>query len=513
MVWGKAGSTTLSSAGDSVDIGTITASETMNTMFHVINNGSTTDGTLRFNNNSSANYPSRWSNNGGSENTATNHTYTLAGYWGSEDTLGINYICNVSGEEKLSIMFAVARGSATASGAPNRREAVGKFTETTGQITDVEGFNEQAGSFDTDTNLTVLGSDITPAPSTPAVPAIPALLPVVGGWKEVARHTLGSNANPILASSIPDKRYYMVLYHTKHSSGSWNQPRVRFGNGSTDAGSNYTQRYVFDYASSDTTTAPNTYFLGWAGSGNNPNQPLFGMFHVANKSDKEKLVIHHATDNDATGNSDAPRSVEQVAKWTNISNVIDRIELNSASGSSNFTSGDEVVVLGWDPDDNHTDNFWEELANVNLASAGDNISSGTFTAKKYLWVQCFMEQTNNTITGNITFNGDTGGNYCRRRSNNGGSQSVGLGENSIDVRGGESKNRFENMFIKNIAGDEKLVIGHHVVTTAGDDQTPDRTEYKAKWTNTSNQITSINFNNIDSGDYGTKSFIRVWGHD
>jgi hypothetical protein len=392
-------------------------------------------------------------------------------------------------------------------------KAVGKFTETTGQITDVEGFNEQAGSFDTDTNLSVLGSDITPAPSTPAVPAIPALLPVVGGWKEVARHTLGSNANPILASSIPDKRYYMVLYHTKHSSGSWNQPRVRFGNGSTDAGSNYTQRYVFDYASSDTTTAPNTYFLGWAGSGNNPNQPLFGMFHVANKSDKEKLVIHHATDNDATGNSDAPRSVEQVAKWTNISNVIDRIELNSASGSSNFTSGDEIVVLGWDPDDNHTDNFWEELANVNLASAGDNISSGTFTAKKYLWVQCFMEQTNNTITGNITFNGDTGGNYCRRRSNNGGSQSVGLGENSIDVRGGESKNRFENMFIKNIAGDEKLVIGHHVVTTAGDDQTPDRTEYKAKWTNTSNQITSINFNNIDSGDYGTKSFIRVWGHD
>ena len=73
------------------------------------------------------------------------------------------------------------------------------------------------------------------------------------------------------------------------------------------------------------------------------------MFHVANKSDKEKLVIHHATDNDATGNSDAPRSVEQVAKRTNISNVIDRIELNSASGSSNFTSGDEIVVLGWDP--------------------------------------------------------------------------------------------------------------------------------------------------------------------
>ena len=35
---------------------------------------------------------------------------------------------------------------------------------------------------------------------------------VSGGWKEVARTTLGSNANPILASSIPDKRYYTVSY-------------------------------------------------------------------------------------------------------------------------------------------------------------------------------------------------------------------------------------------------------------------------------------------------------------
>ena len=334
---------------------------------------------------------------------------------------------------------------------------------------------------------------------------------VSGGWKEVARHTLGSNANPILASSIPDKRYYMVLYHTKHSSGSWNQPRIRFGNGSTDAGDNYAQRYSQDFGQVTNSLGQNTYFLGWAGQGNNPNQPLFGMFYVANKADKEKLVIHDSIDIDATGNTDAPRSIEQVAKWTNTSNVLDRIELNEASGN-NFTSGDEVVVLGWDPDDTHTDNFFEELASVDLSGGtADNISSGTFTAKKYLWVQCFMEQDTSSITGNITFNGDTGSNYCRRRSNNGAAQSVGLGESSIDVRGGESKNRFENMFIKNIAGDEKLVIGHHVVTSTGASNAPDRTEYKAKWTNTSNQITSINFANIDPGNYGTKSFIKVWG--
>jgi hypothetical protein len=129
MAWGKAGTKTLTSAGDSVDIGTITASKTMNTMFHVINNGSTTDGTLRFNNISSASYPNRWSNNEGTENTSTTLTYSLAGYWGSEDSLSINYISNVSGKEKLNIMFAVGRGSSGVSGVPNRRSGVGKFTE------------------------------------------------------------------------------------------------------------------------------------------------------------------------------------------------------------------------------------------------------------------------------------------------------------------------------------------------------------------------------------------------
>ena len=69
------------------------------------------------------------------------------------------------------------------------------------------------------------------------------------------------------------------------------------------------------------------------------------------------------------------------------------------------------------------------------------------------------------------------------------------------------------MFIINNSAQEKLVIANMVVTTAGAGNAPDRTEYTAKWANTSSQITSINFNNIDSGNYGTKSFIKVWGHD
>ena len=52
-----------------------------------------------------------------------------------------------------------------------------------------------------------------------------------------------------------------------------------------------------------------------------------------------------------------------------------------------------------------------------------------------------------------------------------------------------------------------------IVAGTGAGTAPDRTEYTAKWANTSSQITSINFANSDPGSFGTKSFIKVWGHD
>jgi len=333
---------------------------------------------------------------------------------------------------------------------------------------------------------------------------------VSGGWKEVARHTLGSNTNPILASSIPDKKYYMVLYHTKHSSGSWNQPRIRFGNGSTDAGGNYAHRYSFDFGS-DTATATNTYFLGWAAD-NDPNQPLFGMFYATNISNKEKLVIHNATDIDASGTTDAPRAFEQVAKWTNTSNVIDRIELNSASGSSNFTSGDEIVVLGWDPDDTHTTNFWEQLGTA-TANGSSNTLSTSITSKKYLWIQGYTENTSGSVcprVGNSSL--DSGSNYATRLSSNGGSQDVSTG--ATEITGLTSTTPiFWNMFIKNISGDEKLIILHAVrQNTAGSSNAPNRVEIKSKWVNTSNQIDTIGFVSTTGGStINSNSFITVWG--
>ena len=347
--------------------------------------------------------------------------------------------------------------------------------------------------------------------TTSGLTQIPA---VSGGWKEVGRHTLGSNTTPILASGITDKKYYMILWHTKHSSGSWNQPRIRFGNGSVDANGNYAQRISQDFGQVTTPTNTNTYIIGWAGQGSEPNQPLFGMGYITNRSDEEKLVITRATDIDATGNSDAPRETLQVAKWTNASDVIERIQLDEASGN-NFTSGDELVVLGWDPNDNHTDNFWEELADITTNSAGA-LSSGTFTAKKYLWVQAYTTgSTNSSPDGYIEFNADSDTNYCHRRSHNGGGQTVGTVDGTgirIDGTGGTTP-KFHNFFIKNVAGDEKLVIANSTTqNTASATNAPSRTDSVGKWVNTSDQITRIDIiDQYSTPAWGAGSFIKVWG--
>ena len=59
---------------------------------------------------------------------------------------------------------------------------------------------------------------------------------------------------------------------------------------------------------------------------------------------------------------------------------------------------------------------------------------------------------------------------------------------------------------------EKLVISHTIESnTAGAGNAPARAENVSKWANTSNQITEIDIQNGESGDFGTNSFIKVWG--
>jgi hypothetical protein len=331
---------------------------------------------------------------------------------------------------------------------------------------------------------------------------------VSGGWKELGRTTLGSaNAN-ISVSSLADKRYLMVLNDLRSSSAINGINRV--GNSSLDTGSNYAERQSNNGGADSSLTSQAQAPQYGTLTGNSG----FGVDYIANLATKEKLGISYVINQNTAGAGNAPNRVEHAWKWTNTSNVIDILEKRTSVNTYNANS--EVVVLGWDPDDTHTTNFWEELASADWSS-GYQINSGTFTAKKYLWIQGWYKNAANTSyarfrVGNNTI--DNANNYANRYSLNGAGDSTGVSTDHIKMNvtntNASSGLGFFNMFIINNASNEKLVIGHHTLTASGVSNAPARNEFVAKWNETSNQINVVELHRYGGNNF-TAGGIKVWG--
>jgi hypothetical protein len=178
------------------------------------------------------------------------------------------------------------------------------------------------------------------------------------------------------------------------------------------------------------------------------------------------------------------------------------------------------VVLGWDPDDTHTTNFWEQLGSSSTVTS-NAIDVSLSAEKKYLWVQGYLKQgsgTNGSLrmrVGNSSV--DTGSNYVERFSENGGTDDTSRTSQTAlkavvsDGAGSAIYQIAFNLFIINNASTEKLIIGHavHNNGATGAGTWAARIESVSKWTNTSDQIDVMKFyrtnDTLDSG------LIKVWG--
>jgi hypothetical protein len=334
---------------------------------------------------------------------------------------------------------------------------------------------------------------------------------VSAGWKELGRTTLGSCSTEINVTSLPDKRYYMIVrYWTKNTT---RRQVFKFNN---DA-STYAGRWS-DNGSESNESCSIGYPQGFNGVDTSPH---FTVEYVANKSDLEKLAVGSLVAQTTAGAANAPSRQEYVGKYDNTTDAIDEVNLHLGvpSGNGSFDSGSEVVVLGYDPDDTHTTNFWEELASVELGSAGDSFDTGTFTAKKYLWIQVITLGTGAIRTGVRLGNGtvDSGANYAIRRSHNGAADSTFTsGTFGVVSSSGATSNdnEFINTFVINNASNEKLTISHYNrKNTSGAGNVPNRGEVTGKWANTSNQCNIIGVHNDQGGDFAAGSIIKVWGSD
>ena len=162
---------------------------------------------------------------------------------------------------------------------------------------------------------------------------------VSGGWKEVGRTTLGSAGDTIDVTSLPDKRYYMVL--TDIIASGTVGIRHRLGNSSIDTGSNYADRNSVDGGSDGTNTSGTAIGVGGGGS---TGGEFFNCF-VINNASNEKLFIIHSVKQNTAGAGTAPRRKEVVGKWSNTSNQINIVEyLQSEAGS--FDTGSFIKVWG-----------------------------------------------------------------------------------------------------------------------------------------------------------------------
>ena len=340
----------------------------------------------------------------------------------------------------------------------------------------------------------------------------------VGGWVELGRTTTGSALSDFSVGSLANKRYYMILTNIKGKSNSGVNWQTRMGNGTIDTSYSYSMRYSLDGGAVDD-AGVNAQQIQ---SGTNPTSlPQFEVGYIANFSTKEKLFMAHDVNQNTAGAGTAPQRGEYTGKYTLTSNPINIIGATTSSAHT-MSTGSEMVVLGWDPADTHTNNFWTELDSVNASGSPSTLNTNTFTAKKYLWIQIYAKNNNgaNYADWRIRFNGDTGNNYAMRQSYNGGSDTTYTSATPINYFGSyleATGSTLMNMFIINNSSNEKLAIIHtsgFSNAQSGAGFAPNRQEAVIKWTNISSQITSMQiYRDSGSGTFGNESIIKVWGSD
>ena len=170
MAWGNNGTPdTLTTAGNNMNVSDLGGSKFNVVLSHTKRASGNTYSTWYFNNeNSSSSYSSRQSENGGSDGTRINANTVFYDMGGDDaDKFSITYIFGISSAEKLAIGFGINAGpSAGESGVPESGEFVWKWADTSNTVDRIDNQSGE-GTYDTDSNLTVLGSDLTPASAIP----------------------------------------------------------------------------------------------------------------------------------------------------------------------------------------------------------------------------------------------------------------------------------------------------------------------------------------------------------
>ncbi len=202
--------------------------------------------------------------------------------------------------------------------------------------------------------------------------------------------------------------------------------------------------------------------------------------------------------------------VDTVAEYTAAAGVtIDGVLLKDSKMNGSYLTDDTVSDTQLD-----YPRWYQEIGRTTLGVAGDTITVSSLPARKYLRIIIAVTNTGGTVRANIRFNNDSGNNYATRFSSLGGADTTAVSQSAIVVAGASALAQFYEVYVTNIATQEKLPYITLVnSSTVGAGTAPNRVEGAAKWANTTNQITRIDASNDGTGDFAIGSEVVVLGHD
>lgn len=157
-------------------------------------------------------------------------------------------------------------------------------------------------------------------------------------WEELGRTVLGSSNDNITVSNLPDRKYLLILTSLFATGGTINSS-FRFN---SDTGSNYSARGSANGGADG--TAGSVAFLGFAATAS--ANPKFASAYVMNIAAQEKLIYANTIERGTAGAANIADRAESVGKWVNTSNAISSVTVFNQSGTGDYASGSEVIVLG-----------------------------------------------------------------------------------------------------------------------------------------------------------------------
>jgi len=155
--WEEIGRTTLGSAGDVITVSGLPARKYLKVIVTTLDTGGAINMVMTLNNSTTANtYPWREVIDAVVSSNTTAQGITLNAASAAVPQTAEILIHNYATDEKTILATSIAAGTAGAT-APNLKNLAGKWTNTTDQITRIDITNSAAGSYNTGSEVVVLG--------------------------------------------------------------------------------------------------------------------------------------------------------------------------------------------------------------------------------------------------------------------------------------------------------------------------------------------------------------------